>query len=59
MKMMQEMHQKMAAVRSPEERAALMQDHMNAMQGGMGMMKQMHASMMAGKGTEVTRARCP
>lgn len=43
MKAMQEMHQKMASARSPEERQALMADHMKAMQGGMAMMKDMAA----------------
>ena len=38
MKMMQEMHQKMAAAKTPEERATLMKDHMKTMQDGMGMM---------------------
>ncbi|MEO3713779.1 hypothetical protein [Roseateles flavus] len=45
MKAMQEMHQKMMAAKTPEERQALMAEHMKAMQGGMGMMKQ-----MSGKG---------
>ena len=36
MQMMQEMHQKMAAAKTPEERAALMKDHMQAMHDGMG-----------------------
>ncbi|MEP7303822.1 MAG: hypothetical protein ABI699_20070 [Caldimonas sp.] len=58
MKMMQEMHQKMAAARTPEERAALMKAHMKTMQDGMGMMGQMRGGMMeramamdGGKGT--------
>lgn len=50
MKMMQEMHQKMAAAKTPEERAALMKDHMKTMQDGMGMMGQMRGGMMGGKG---------
>jgi hypothetical protein len=41
MKTMQEMHTKMANARTPEERQALMADHMKAMKGGMGMMKGM------------------
>jgi hypothetical protein len=41
MKSMQEMHDKMMAAKTPEERQALMADHMKAMQGGMGMMGQM------------------
>nr|WP_133702708.1 hypothetical protein [Roseateles toxinivorans] len=46
MKAMQEMHQKMMAAKTAEERQALMAEHMKAMQGGMGMMKGM--SGMAG-----------
>ena len=38
---MREMHEKMAQAKTPEERQALMADHMNAMQGGMQMMKGM------------------
>jgi hypothetical protein len=38
MKRMQEMHQKMMAAKTPEERQALMAEHMKAMQGGMSMM---------------------
>jgi len=41
MKTMQEMHQKMMAAKTPAERAALMKDHMKAMQDGMTMMGQM------------------
>lgn len=40
---MHEMHDKMMAAKSPEERAALMQEHMKAMQDGMAMMGQMRA----------------
>jgi hypothetical protein len=43
MKSMQEMHQKMVNASTPAERQALMGDHMKAMQGGMAMMKEMHA----------------
>ena len=43
MKAMQEMHQKMMTASRPADRQALMADHMNAMQGGMAMMKEMHA----------------
>jgi len=50
MKAMQEMHQKMAAAKTPGERTALMKDHMKAMQDGMGMMGQMGGGMMGGKG---------
>ncbi len=48
MKMMQEMHQKMAAAKTPEERAALMKNHMKTMQDGMAMMGQMRGGMMGG-----------
>jgi outer membrane murein-binding lipoprotein Lpp len=46
MKMMQEMHQKMAAAKTPEERATLMKEHMKAMQDGMAMMGGMRGEMM-------------
>ena len=39
MKAMQEMHQKMMSANTPEERRALMADHMKAMQDGMAMME--------------------
>jgi hypothetical protein len=45
MKSMQEMHQKMAAAKTPEERAALMKEHMQSMRKGMGMMGQMDGGM--------------
>ena len=41
MKTMRDMHTKMMNAKTPEERQALMGDHMKAMQGGMGMMKGM------------------
>ena len=41
MKSMQEMHDKMMAAKTPEERAKLMQEHMKAMQDGMAMMGHM------------------
>ena len=41
MKAMQEMHRKMKGAKTPEERQALMAEHMKAMQGGMAMMKEM------------------
>lgn len=41
MQMMQDMHQKMAAAKTPQERQALMAEHMKAMQGGMAMMCEM------------------
>ncbi|MBT9501681.1 MAG: hypothetical protein IV092_10585 [Burkholderiaceae bacterium] len=49
MKAMQEMHQKMMAARTAEERQALMAEHMKAMQGGMGMMKGMSGGAAMGK----------
>lgn len=42
MKSMREMHDKMMAARTPEERAALMKDHMKLMNDGMAMMGRMH-----------------
>ena len=41
MKSMREMHDKMMAAKTSEERQALMADHMKAMQDGMAMMGQM------------------
>ena len=41
MKAMQEMHDKMMAAKTPEERSALMSEHMKTMQDGMAMMKGM------------------
>lgn len=38
---MQDMHQKMMTAKTPEERQALMGEHVRAMQGGMSMMKEM------------------
>ena len=48
MKMMQDMHRKLAEAKTPEERAALMKDHMKAMQDGMAMMGQMRSGAMGG-----------
>jgi hypothetical protein len=48
MKAMRDMHTKMMNAKTPEERQAMMADHMKAMQGGMGMMKGM--SDMSGMG---------
>ena len=42
LKAMHEMHEKMAAAKTPEERQALMAEHMKAMQDGMAMMREMH-----------------
>jgi len=50
MKAMQDMHQKMMAAKTPEERQALMGEHMKAMQAGMGMMKQMSEKAAGGAG---------
>jgi len=51
MQAMQEMHDKMMAARSPEERQALMADHMKAMQDGMAMMGRMQSSSGGDSGT--------
>jgi len=48
MAMIQEMHRKMAEARTPDERAALMKDHMKTMQDGMAMMGQMRSGTMGG-----------
>jgi hypothetical protein len=42
MRAMQEMHEKMMSARTPEERAALMDEQMKTMQDGMGMMGMMN-----------------
>lgn len=47
-KAMQEMHDKMMAAKTPEERNALMAEHMKTMQDGMAMMKGMSPGGMAG-----------
>jgi hypothetical protein len=54
MKSMQEMHEKMMAAKTPEERQALMTEHMNSMQGGMAMMGQMKAPDAKGGGKSVS-----
>jgi hypothetical protein len=41
-KSMQEIHDRMMAARTPEERSKLMHEHMKVMQDGMGMMGRMH-----------------
>lgn len=43
MKSMQKMHEKMMAAKTPEERQALMSEHMKSMRGGMAMMGRMKA----------------
>jgi hypothetical protein len=50
MKAMSEMHDKMARARTPEERNALMADHMKLMQDGMAMMGGMGPGGMRGMG---------
>ena len=62
MKAMQDMHQKMMGAKTPEQRQALMADHMKAMQDGMVMMKDMQgmqgmAAMGDGKGMPVDMAK--
>jgi hypothetical protein len=56
MKAMEEMHAKMLAAKTPEERQALMADHMKVMRDGMAMMGQMRTgkpgSGMGGMGME-------
>jgi len=47
MKAMREMHDKMMNAKTPEEKQALMAEHMKAMQGGMHMMKGMGGGMGA------------
>ena len=47
-KAMQEMHDKMMAAKTPEERNALMAEHMKTMQDGMAMMSGMSSGAMAG-----------
>ena len=54
MKSMQEMHQKMMAAKTPEERQALMTEHMKSMQGGMAMMGQMKAPDAKGGGKSMS-----
>ena len=44
MQTMREMHEKMVAAKTSDERKALMGDHMKAMQDGMVMMKKMDAA---------------
>ncbi len=48
MKSMQEMHNKMMAAKTPEERYALMAEHMKTMQDGMTMMSGMSPGGMSG-----------
>jgi len=55
MAQMREMHQKMMAAKTPQERQALMAEHMKAMQGGMSMMCQMGAAAPAPSGNTMER----
>ena len=50
MKSMQEMHDKMMAAKTPEERQALMAEHMKSMQDGMAMMARLKAPDAKGGG---------
>ena len=53
MKSMRAMHEKMVNAKTPEERTALMAEHMKSMQGGMAMMSGMAgAGSMAGAGKD-------
>lgn len=47
---MQEMHDRMMAAKTPEERTRLMQEHMKLMQDGMGMMGRMRGGWGPGGG---------
>ena len=54
MKAMQEMHDKMMAAKTPEERSALMAEHMKTMKDGMTMMSGMASGGMAGMQGDMT-----
>lgn len=60
MAQMREMHRKMMAAKTPQERQALMAEHMKVMQGGMSMMCQMGtaSSPQAGAPSEEAMRRC-
>lgn len=62
MKMMEDMHKKMMAAKTPAERQALMAEHMKAMQGGMSMMCEMGSGggmgMQGGAGSGDMMKRC-
>ena len=45
---MRAMHEKMVAAKTPQERQALMAEHMKTMQDGMRMMESMHGQMASG-----------
>ena len=53
MKAMREMHDKMMAAKTPQERNALMAEHMKVMQNGMNMMGGMGTGAMKGKPGDV------
>ncbi len=58
MKAMREMHDKMMAAKTPEERNALMAEHMKTMQDGMAMMNGMSSGGTAGmQGDAATRSQ--
>jgi hypothetical protein len=57
MSSMRDMRDKMAAARTPDERQALMAEHMKAMQGGMAMMKEMPGMASMGEGMPPEMAR--
>lgn len=54
MKSMHQMHEKMTAAKTPEERQALMGEHMKSMQDGMAMMGQMKAPGDKGASTPMS-----
>jgi hypothetical protein len=57
-KAMRERHDKMMAAKTPEERSALMAEHMKTMQDGMAMMNEMSSGGMAGmQGDATTRSQ--
>ena len=62
MNMMQDMHKKMMAAKTPEERQALTANHMKAMQGGMSMMCEMGSGggmgMKGSTGSDDMMKRC-
>lgn len=57
MKNMQEMHDKMMNAKTPEEREALMEEHMKTMQSGMAMMKEM-SSQQGNMGDQSNMQMC-
>ena len=55
MQAMREMHEKMMAARTPEERQALMAEHMKTMQDGMAMMGRMQSGAGGDAGMPMSR----